>query len=393
MKTAPRPRPDLTAVTREIEPPADVLDAYAPGGFVFLDGDDAIVTRGTVVRLPLDDAEAVLRALHHDAPPGAPEPVAVGALPFHGAGTLAVPARTIRVRAGRAWCTDVGAVRDEPVVVEDREPARFVVRSHTTSEEWREQVEHVLAAIAGGTVVKVVLARDIVVEANEPFDVRRVLARLRATQGGCFVFGDGGFVGASPELLVRRRGLRVESSPMAGTVPRGARAGDDDATVAALRSSEKDAREHRVVVDAVAGALRRHCTRLDVPDRPDVVRLPTVAHLATSITGTLAHGATALDLARALHPTPAVNGTPTDAARSLIESLERFDRGRYAGPVGWVDAAGDGAFALALRCGEVEGPRARCFAGAGIVAESDPHAEWIETQAKLEPMLRALVRP
>ncbi|MFZ4584584.1 MAG: isochorismate synthase [Acidimicrobiia bacterium] len=394
MKPAPQVPSTLAARTVEVDAPADVLDHYVPGGFVFLDRGTAVVARGAAAVVAPAEVSTVLGGIAHDAPADAPAPLAIGSLPFSGAGTLTIPARTLRIDArGRAWQTDVGDATLEPVVVPDDDAARFVVQAHTTNAEWQLQVNDALDAIARGDVTKLVLAREVIIEADAPFAIHRILARLRASQGGCFVFGIDGFVGASPELLVRRTGALVESSPMAGTAARGGTQADDDAAVDALRHSEKNAREHRVVIDAVRAALAPHCRDLVVPDHPDVVRLATLSHLVTNVRGSLTSSATALDLACALHPTPAVNGTPTEAARSLIAQIEQFDRGPYAGPTGWVDATGDGTFVVALRCAQIHGAQAQLFAGAGIVAGSDPDSEWAETQTKLEPMLRALVRP
>jgi len=247
-----------------------------------------------------------------------------------------------------------------------------------------------LAAIAEHGIEKVVLAREVTVDADADFDVRTVLRRLRAQQPGCFVYADGGFVGATPELLVRRHGRRIESRPMAGTAP-----GSVAAEVArTLAASNKDAREHRFVVDAVRDALLPVTSALDVSEVPEVEHFGNLAHLVTPIRGDVADPSLdALSLARRLHPSPAVGGTPTDAALRVIDALEPFDRGPYAGPVGWVDARGDGAFAVALRGAQLDGTHAVLRAGAGIVAGSDPEAEWLETAAKFEPMLRALVVP
>jgi menaquinone-specific isochorismate synthase len=255
-------------------------------------------------------------------------------------------------------------------------------------------VEQAVAAIKDGRVDKVVLAREVFVDADVPFDRVAVLGRLRDTNPLAFVYADGPFVGASPELLVRRTGGLVESHPMAGTVRQGAP--DDDRRVAALATSDKDLGEHRLTVDAVRDALAPVTDRLDVPDRPSVVRLPTVAHLATAVSGQLRRPhASVLALLQLLHPTPAVGGVPRPEALVLQAELEGFDRGRYAGPVGWVDAAGDGEFAVALRGADLsglDGRRARLVAGNGIVEGSQPEDELAETRAKLEPMLRALVQ-
>jgi isochorismate synthase len=243
-------------------------------------------------------------------------------------------------------------------------------------------VQRALVAIGSGRVEKVVLARDVIVDAAESFDVVDVIRSLHATQPGCTVYASDGFVGASPELLVRRTGRSVTARPMAGT----------GTSVEALLASEKDAREHRYVVDAITASLREVCTGVEARG-PDAIPFASVVHLATTINASLADpGVTALDLVGRLHPTPAVGGWPTDTAVAMIRELEGRDRGRYAGPCGWTDANGDGEFVVALRCAEIDGAHARLFAGAGIVGGSEPSAEWAETQAKLQPMLRALAR-
>jgi menaquinone-specific isochorismate synthase len=218
-----------------------------------------------------------------------------------------------------------------------------------------------------------------------------VLDRLRRSHPSCFTYAAGGFVGASPELLVRRRGDEVASCPMAGTVRRGTTPEEDDALTAGLRRSVKEAEEHRLLVEAVVAALAPVCVEAPVAGEPDVVRFPTVSHLATRVSGVLRTPApSALALAGLLHPTPAVGGLPRSEALATISALEGFDRGLYAGPVGWVDAAGDGEWAVALRGAQLQGRLARLVAGAGIVAGSDPEAEWAETEVKLRPMLAAV---
>jgi menaquinone-specific isochorismate synthase len=298
------------------------------------------------------------------------------------------------VSGGRAWVTEIGpAVDDEPV--DHDGPARFTVAATRTRAEWEAIVARAIAAIGRGEMEKVVLAREVVVEADRPFDVRDVLTRLVHQQPGCFVYASSGLVGASPELLVRRVGAVVESRPVAGTA-----VAEGEESLRRLAASVKDTQEHRFVVDGIVDALTPVCTMLEA-GAPEVAVFGPIAHLATPVRGELAaangrdapHAPDALTLARLLHPTPAVGGTPRHAALDAIRELEGFDRGRYAGPVGWVDARGDGEWAIALRGAELDGTRARLVAGAGIVAGSDPAAEWAETQAKLEPMLRALVRP
>jgi isochorismate synthase len=261
-------------------------------------------------------------------------------------------------------------------------------------EGWRAAVLAALEAIGAGRLDKVVLAREAAVEADGPFPRAELLRRLRRRPGGStYLYASGGFVGASPELLVRRQGRVAISRPMAGTVPQGDGAGAGADALARLTGSPKEAVEHRLVVDAVAEGLAKVADRVEV-GRPEVVRLSTVAHLATEITADLTGPLpSALELAGLLHPTPAVGGSPRDAALAAIAALEPFDRGCYAGPVGWVDRAGDGEWAVAIRCASLDGRRARLIAGAGIVPGSDPDAEWDETEHKLRAMLEILLSP
>ncbi|HTD50317.1 MAG TPA: isochorismate synthase, partial [Acidimicrobiia bacterium] len=258
----------------------------------------------------------------------------------------------------------------------------YTISQVTDIDAWDANVAAVLALVDAGTVEKVVVAREVVIDATEPFDIRATAAVLHATQPGCIVYVDNGFVGASPELLVRRTGESVTARPMAGT---GAFADE-------LARSAKDAREHHLVVDAVVAALTTICDDVRAFDAAPVA-FTDVTHLATTITARVRDRETsAVDLALVLHPTPAVGGTPRAAALAAIARLEHSARDLYAGPCGWVDARGDGEFVVALRGAQIDGTRARLHAGAGIVAGSRAETEWAETRAKLEPMLRALVR-
>ena len=391
MTTTPVPA-RLHAVTREVDPDDDALHGFDPNGFAWVHHGTRIVASGIAARLGPADAAAVLANVDADDPIALPGTgaIAVGALPFDPdePGELVVPARVLGARAGRAWVTEIGPAATDPEIAVVP-PTRFQVAAPRTRADWRAAVERALAAIAAGDLEKVVLAREVVVDADTPFDARDVVRGLVASQPGSIVYASAGFVGASPELLVRREGDVVESRPVAGTT-----LADSDEALLALAASVKDTREHRFVVDGIVDVLAPRCADLHADATPEVAVFGPVAHLATPIRGRLAAPApSALELARLLHPTPAVGGTPRRAALDAIRALEGFDRGRYAGPVGWVDARGDGEWAIALRGAELDGARARLVAGAGIVAGSDPDAEWAETQAKLEPMLRALVRP
>ena len=389
----------LVARTREVEPPGELLDSLSPDGFAWLTDGSGFVTSGIAVRVRAGDVDRVLAGIENDNPMSRPGtgPIAVSSLPFRDAakGELVIPSSVTGLDAdGRAWRTEIGPTSPFAPSAAPA-PTRFSVEGRVSRTEWASQVHTILEAIAGGELAKAVLAREVVVHADALFDARVVVDRLRATQGGCVVFAAGGNVGATPELLVRRRGAAVVSRPMAGTIPRAATDAGDSAAEAALAASVKDGLEHRLVVDAVVDGLRGSGVDITSVRGPDVARLATVSHLATTIAGTVEprSARSALELALRLHPTPAVAGAPCDAALAVLEDLETFDRGRYAGPVGWVDAHGDGEWAVALRCAELHGSTARLVAGAGIVAGSDPDAEWAETQAKLEPMLRVLVQP
>jgi menaquinone-specific isochorismate synthase len=240
---------------------------------------------------------------------------------------------------------------------------------------------------------KVVLARDVVVTGERAFDLAAVARRLAAAYPNTWTFCVDGLVGATPELLVRLDHGLVASRVLAGTMRRTGDEAHDLAAAAALARSGKDLEEHEYAVASVATALSRHCSATNVPETPFVLHLPNVAHLATDVTGVATEGTTALRLVDALHPTAAVCGTPTPAALAVIRELEGMDRGRYAGPVGWIDRRGDGEWGIALRCGEAderEPTRLRLFAGCGIVAGSDPAAELAESNAKLAPMRQAL---
>ena len=259
--------------------------------------------------------------------------------------------------------------------------------------QWQQAVSAAVDRISSGALSKVVLARDLCATAREPVDARIVLRRLAARYPDCYAFACGGLTGATPELLIRREGQRVSSVVLAGTAGRGGTPEQDARLGAALLASPKDAAEHAYSVDSVRDVLAPRCDSLDIEPRPSLLRLANVQHLATAVSGVLAREVSALALAAALHPTAAVCGTPADAAMELIRELEGMDRGRYAGPVGWVDAGGNGEWGIALRCGQLGGRHARLFAGCGIVAGSDPAAELAEAQAKFRPVQDALEGP
>jgi isochorismate synthase len=215
---------------------------------------------------------------------------------------------------------------------------------------------------------------------------------MSAPESTIFAFRRSGrtFIGATPERLVRTTGRRFETAALAGTIRRGANAEEDDALAAQLLTSDKDREEQRIVVAAIRDLLAPVAATLEVEPGPKVMRLRYAQHLVTNLSGTLPDGHGLLSLAALLHPTPAVGGEPREAALSLIAEHEGFDRGWYAGPVGWLGADGDGELCVALRCGIIERTRATLFAGCGIVADSDAAAEWEESRIKLRSVTSAL---
>ena len=392
----------LVARTEQVDPAGVDLLAFAGDDGVLFERDGyGLAGRGVALRLPATEAAAVLAAIDADdglCRPGT-GPVAFGALPFRpdAAGEVLVPAVIVgRARDGTAWRTVVGddAPPAAPPPVRRQPPDDFRLTAARPHDEWLEVIADAVAAIRAGRLRKVVLAREVTVEANRPVLPLDVMGRLRALYPSCMLFSVGGFVGASPELLVSRRGDAVRSQPMAGTIPRSGDPDVDARLAAALLASGKDRHEHAMVVDAVAATLRPHCSSLDVPEEPSIVPLRNVSHLGTVVSGRLDGAApSALDLATLLHPTPAVGGTPTADALAYIAEAEGLDRGRYAGPVGWMDARGDGEWAVGVRSAELDGNRARLFAGVGVVADSLPELELAETQLKLQALLAAVVRP
>lgn len=259
--------------------------------------------------------------------------------------------------------------------------------------QWAGAVARAVELITAGELDKVVLARDLEVRSGGPLDVRWLLERLAERYDATWVFSVDGLVGATPEMLVRSEKGLVTSRVLAGTIRRTGNDEHDLALAGSLARSSKDLEEHEYAVRSVADALRPHCSSMNVPETPFVLHLANVMHLASDVAGVLVDGASSLALAEALHPSAAVCGTPTARADEVVAELEAMDRGRYAGPVGWIDASGDGEWGIALRCGAfdpMDASRMRLYAGCGIVAGSDPEAEVAESDAKLVPMRDAL---
>jgi len=416
--TASSPVPSLTVRTVAIDHPGALLSLLpAEGSLSWVRRGEGLVAWGEAARMEFSGAERFSRAqrwwsaLVRDADvdntvnlPGTGA-VAFASFAFDpdpGQSVVVVPRVVVGLRDGVAWLTQIStAANPIPTVsligsVDDRGDDELTVtfgEGSRSVESWKQAVDVAVERIALGGIDKVVLARDITVTADSPIDSRVLLERLASEYPECWTFAVDGLVGATPELLVRRTGDHVTSRVLAGTIRASADSGKDARLAQMLLASDKDHEEHRYAVGSVAAALAAHCTDLDVPERPRLLRLSNVQHLATDVTGELVDGAPVLALAASLHPTAAVCGTPTERAFALIRELESMDRGRYAGPVGWLDANGDGEFGIALRCAQIDPENAnqmRLFAGCGIVAGSTADSEFAESDAKFEAMRGAL---
>lgn len=440
---APRPQPTLVVRTIRLDDlpdgPAALIDLLPDTSpFTWVRRGEGIVAWGEALRLEafgpgrFADAEAawheaLARAVVRDevGVPGT-GPVAFGSFAFDdvvGAdgdarpcGVLIVPRVVVGRRGTTTWLTTIdasGSLSHSPgahlLDPAHRAPVTSpgAVTEHPgalSTDDWAAVVHEATRRIHEGEVDKVVLARDVVATTESPVDPRWLLGNLAHGYPSCWTFSVDGLVGATPELLVRSEKGLVTSRVLAGTIRRAAPTTAPDPAVF-LASSSKDLEEHEYAVRSVADALEPFCTSMNVPEAPFVLHLPNVLHLASDVTGVLRasplegsapHADAApssLALAAALHPSAAVCGTPTTAARELIREIEGMDRGRYAGPVGWLGADGDGEWGIALRSAEVSSadPRTiRLFAGCGIVAASDPAAELGESEAKLEPVRSAL---
>ena len=405
----------LVAWSVEVDDPGDLLSWLPSGGsFAFLRAGDGIVGWGEAARLstkrPLtgdaltSEVESLLAGItvRDDVVVPGSGAVAVVSLTFDpvaSGSVVVVPKVILGRRDGRSWLTlvtppgavQVPALRRRPAAA--ARPLEAHVEAAVPAEEaWSQSVAQAVQSMRDGHLDKVVLARELDVRAQDVLDPRAIAARLAVRFPSCYTYLCDGLVGASPELLLRRLGRHVESLVLAGTMRRGETAAEDEQLERALTSSVKDGYEHRLAVESVRGVLRDVTVEMDEDAQPHLLRLANVTHLATSLTGWLHPSApSALALAALLHPTAAVGGTPRESALELIRSLEAAPRGRYAAPVGWMDADGDGEFALALRCAQLDGSRARLWAGNGIVADSSPESELAETTAKLDAVLSAIL--
>ena len=310
---------------------------------------------------------------------------------------LVIPKIIVGQKGANSWITWIGSAAQPQLAetVPALAPSTFTFSDGTlTSDEWKKRVTEVINRVNTNGVDKVVLARDIVANSDSEIDARPILKTLSSEYPSTWVFSVDGLVGATPELLLRLSRGMVTSRVLAGTIPK---TGDDDkdlALAASLARSSKDLEEHEYAVRSVADALDPFCSSTNVPESPFVLHLANVMHLATDVTGALIESKQHVDafsLLKNLHPSAAVCGTPRNLAFDVIDEIEGMDRGRYAGPVGWIDASGDGELGIALRCGQITDRKIRIFAGCGIVAGSIPDKEVEESNAKMIPMKSALL--
>ena len=309
---------------------------------------------------------------------------------------LVIPQVVIGQRNGKSWITWIGA-KPQPGLQKttvEKKPLSLSW-SGSNGDVWQDRVARAVEKIKGNQLEKVVLARFATATTESSIDVRNLLQQLASEYPSTWVYSNTGLVGATPELLVRLSKSLVTSRILAGTIRK---TGDDERDLAlagSLARSSKDLEEHESAVRSVADALAPLCSSTNVPESPFVLHLSNVMHLATDVTGVLSDNsspADIFDLVSRLHPSAAVCGTPTEVAQRTIDEIEGISRGRYAGPIGWIDANGDGELGIALRCGQIssDAKSIRIYAGCGIVAGSDPEREYAESQAKLLPVRSAL---
>ncbi|MBM3714723.1 MAG: isochorismate synthase, partial [Actinobacteria bacterium] len=415
--------PRLRVVTRELPPMEDVLAYTTPYDPLFWSRrGESLAAFGDLLTLRFpgsrigdvsiaDRWRAIAAAAEIDDPVGLPGSglVAFGSFVFdprsQRESVLRVPGMIVGRHSGRAWVTRL-AFDDTPDEPEPELPPRSPFGPHwaasfgpgrLTAGGYQDAVQKAIDLISARELDKVVIARDIAGTIPAGSDLRRLVRSLLEGYPDCWIFAVDGLIGASPETLVTVSGGTVTARVLAGTTARGGDADTDAAAALALTESAKDQEEHRFAVQSVLASLRPHTSALAAAEQPFTLKLPNVWHLATDVEGELSAHASSLDLVSVLHPTAAVAGTPTDRAMDVIRELEPFDRGRYAGAVGWIGASGDGEWAIALRCAQVDraaptSPTApiTAYAGAGIIADSDPESELLETRVKFRPIIEAL---
>jgi menaquinone-specific isochorismate synthase len=336
---------------------------------------------------------AELEVVDQVALPGS-GPIAFGTIAFADTSetesVLIMPRVVIGRRDERFWITSVDDAKLPAATVWAQNAPVTLTPGALGRNGFSELVDRAVAMIQEEQLEKVVLARDLVGSVPSDFDLRTALGRLSDRYPSCWIYSVDGMFGASPELLVRVSHSQVSARVLAGTAARGTDPNVDQAIAKALAESHKNVSEHAFAVKSLVSALEPFCDHVDADTDPFSLALPNLWHLASDVHGVLKENSSVLDLASALHPTAAVAGTPRDSAQKLIAELEPFDRGRYAGPVGWIGADGDGEWVIALRGAQLQGGKITAYAGCGIVSESDGESELIETDLKFQPIIGAL---
>ena len=383
----------------------DGLAIFAVGCALEVRLPDGIVRNSSVITDVLQEIESRSQTCLHRI-------VALAALPYDLSSSCAFEIGEITVvhRVGDAPYAVFVGVEDALAEISNRNlvelvqdqgshgvpspPEHFALDPVIAHEQFRSKVEMAIGAIAQNRMQKVVLAREVVVGADRPFLQHELLERLRTLHPSCLSFAIHGFIGATPELLLRKTGSESLSTPLAGTAARSGDPEEDRKLALTLMTSAKERSEHRYVVEEICENLRYFTENVSAPSDPHILELRNVVHLATTISASqIRPEVTSLEIACRLHPTPAVCGTPRQSAADFIKAHEGLSRGLYAGLVGYTEACGDGEWWIGIRSAMIDGARARMIAGVGIVADSDPEAEFAETQLKLQAMLAVLVRP
>ena len=409
MRATTRP---LSEVSSTITVDQIDLNAIAGSdGMLFVRNGVGFATRGIAARVASHEAKEFLAKIQVDDSVNAPGsgPVLIGTIPFDSQQPhdFVLPKLLVcKSDDGRCWVTtiqDTELDKSEsidldlsPTYAPSATSSSYTVTPGVDIETYLHAVTAARDAVRSGTITKAVIARDVFVTRSQPIDIHSVLVRLRNSFGSSYQFSVDGFVGASPELLVSIVDGEVSSHPLAGTAPRTGDPITDAQLATSLLSSTKNQIEHRIVIDAVHDTLLPWCSYLDWEPEASIVAVANVQHLGTHMLGRLSEPFLhVLDAVYALSPTPALGGHPRDKALKLIADVEGMSRGRYGGAVGWFDAQGNGVWAVAIRCAEYSNNNmtARLFAGGGIVADSEPLSELAETQAKLQAMLAAIIRP
>lgn len=384
----------------------DLLELLPADAMTFVRGGQGLVGWGVAKRISakgenriLDLASAwktfvgELEVVDTVSLPGS-GPIAFGTIAFaddsSAESVLIMPRVAIGRRDDRFWITAVDDAKLPAATVWSKNPTIHLSPGSLGRDEFSELVDRAVSMIRSADLEKVVLARDLTGNVPADFDLRSALGRLATRFPSCWIYSVDGMFGASPELLVRVSHSQVSARVLAGTAARGTDPNVDQAISKALAESHKNLAEHEFAVRSLVSALEPFCDHVDADTEPFSLALPNLWHLASDVHGVLKQNASVLDLASALHPTAAVAGTPRNVAQKLISELEPFDRGRYAGPVGWIGADGDGEWVIALRGAQLNGGKVTAYAGCGIVSESDGESELIETDLKFQPIISAL---